>query len=76
MGMVQSLTTATAIFIATIFISSIVTNSAFAQAGGMNQSMNTADDSANQAAQNASKSANQTGEAIQGNASEIGSNVS
>ena len=76
MVMIQSSTTATAIFIATIFISSLVTNSAFAQAQSMNQSMNNASDSANQAAQNVGQSANKTGEGIQGNASQIGSNIS
>ena len=51
MVMIQSLTAATTIFITTLFISSLVTNSAFAQAQSMNQSMNNAGDSANQAAQ-------------------------
>ena len=67
MAMIQSSTATAArtIFIATIFISSIVTISAFAQSQSMNQSMNKAGDSANQ-----------TGKAIQGNASDVGANIS
>ena len=45
MAMIQSSTAkARAIFIATIFISSIATISAFAQSQSMNQSMNNAGD--------------------------------
>ncbi len=72
MVMIQSLTAATAIFITTLFISSLVTNSEFAQAQSMNQSMNNAGDSTNQAAQNASQSANKTGENIQQGANQTG----
>ena len=86
MVMIQSSTAATAIFIATIFISSLVTISAFAQAQSMNQSMDNAGDSANQTSKYESSNqtrlkrdatnANQTGEAIQRNASDFGSNIS
>ena len=58
MEMIQS-STAIAIFIATIFISSLVTISAFAQAQSINQSMNNAGGgSTNQTMTNMSK--NQT----------------
>ena len=58
MEIIQS-STAIAIFIATIFISSLVTISAFAQAQSMNQSMNNAGGgSTNQTMTNMSK--NQT----------------
>ena len=58
MEMIQS-STAIAIFIVTIFISSLVTISAFAQAQSMNQSMNNAGGgSTNQTMTNMSK--NQT----------------
>ena len=60
MEMIQS-STAIAIFIATIFISSLVTNSAFAQAQSMNQSMNNAGGgSTNQTMTNMSQESNQT----------------
>ena len=66
----------TAIFLATTFVLSSVTNSAFAQAASMNQTMNDANaNSTTQTTTNADEKLNQTGEAIQGNASEIGSKI-
>ncbi|HEX5187233.1 MAG TPA: hypothetical protein VFV86_10120 [Nitrososphaeraceae archaeon] len=66
----------TAIFLATTFVLSIVTNSAFAQADSMNQSMNNASaNSTTQTTTNTDEKLNQTGEAIQGNASKIGSKI-
>jgi hypothetical protein len=66
----------TAIFLATTFVLSTVTNSAFAQAASMNQSMNDAGaNSTTQTTTNTDEKLNQTGEAIQGNASKIGSKI-
>ena len=67
----------TAIFLATTFVLSIVTNSAFAQAESMNQSMNnaSANSTTTQTTTNTDEKLNQTGEAIQGNASKIGSKI-
>ena len=76
MRMINTSIAITAIFLATTFVLSSVTNSAFAQAASMNQTMNDANaNSTTQTTTNTDKKLNQTGEAIQGNASEIASNI-
>ena len=75
--MVNTSIAITAIFLATTFVLSTGTNSVFAQAASMNQSMNDASaNSTTQTKTDADEKLNQTGEAIQGNASEIGSKIS
>ena len=64
-----------AIFLATIFVFSTVTNSAFAQAESMNQSMNDPGANSIQSTTDVDQKLNQTGEAMQGNASEAGENL-
>ena len=76
MRMINTSIAITAIFLATTFVLSSVTNSAFAQATSMNQSMNDANaNSTTQTTTNTDEKLNQTGEAIQGNASQIGSKI-